>query len=89
MIPDLETVLRAARRCSDLEMELIHGDVRIVDIMSRLIGHSLERGPTAMGYIPMMAEMLSDFTPETVCNVIINAKQRRPDLLEVWLLATL
>ncbi len=89
MISDLETILRAARRCSDLEMDLIHGDVPLVDVISRLIGHSREWGPTALGYIPMIAELLSDFTPETVCNVLINTKQRRPDLTEAWLLATL
>jgi tetratricopeptide (TPR) repeat protein len=89
MIPDLETVLRAARRCSDTEMDLMHGDVRILDIISRVIDHSRVWGPTPMGYIPMIAEVLSDFTPETVCNVMINGKQRRPDLMEAWLLATL
>ena len=42
-----------------------------------------------MGYVPMLAELLSDFTPETVCGVIIAAKQRAPHLMHDWLCSIL
>jgi len=86
----LETLLRAAKRCSDMEMESVQGDIHLGNLVDRLIDHARSvTGAMATGYVPMIAELLSDFTPETVCNVIINAKQRSPRLMDDWYYAAL
>jgi len=86
----LETLLRAAKRCSDIEMEAVQGDIHLGNLVDRLIDHARSvTGAMATGYVPMIAELLSDFTPETVCNVIINAKQRSPKLMDDWYYAAL
>jgi len=85
-VPQLETVLRAARRCLDQETQ----SIPLEDLVARLLTHS-NRGParSSLGYVPMIAELLSDFTPETVCGVIMNAKQRAPNLVHDWVCSTL
>jgi hypothetical protein len=90
IVPDFETLMRAARRCSDLELERMQKDVSLADIVSRLVAHGNKtQGQMAIGYVPMISEMLSDFTPETVCNVIINAKRIVPQMMGDCLCATL
>jgi tetratricopeptide (TPR) repeat protein len=90
LIPGLETFSRAARRCSELELERDPSNVSLEDMVSRLIHHAKRtRGDLALGLVPMIAELLSDFTPETVCRVVVTAKQRIPQLMEDSVYATL
>lgn len=86
----LETLLRAGKRCSDLEMESVDGDVQMGNLVDRLIDHAgAVSGPMARRYVPLIAELLSDFTPETVCSAIINGKRRSPRLMDDWYYAAL
>jgi hypothetical protein len=89
LMPKLDRLYKAARRSSDEELEMGY-DIPLVDIAQRLITHQSQvRGKPGMVFVPMVAELLSDFTPETVCNAIFNMKQRAPHLMHPVVLATI
>ena len=53
LVLSLETVLRASKRCSDMEMEAVHGDIHLGNLIDRLIEHArLVTGAMATGYVP-------------------------------------
>lgn len=87
LVPDLEIVLRAARRSSDEEFQNISYDVTLQDLMSRLLDHGAMGAPSMRGHVPLIAELLSDFTPETVCGVLLNAKRFAAHLFDIWISA--
>ena len=89
LMPILEEFLRASDNTSKAEMEREHSPSFGLDkVTRRLILHSRKiRGGFGIGYVPMIAELLSDFTPESVWAVIVSGKGTAPNLYGSWLAA--
>jgi tetratricopeptide (TPR) repeat protein len=89
LLPILGEFLRSSDNSSKAEMERGHSPGFSLDkVTRRLIMHSRKiRGGFGIGYVPMIAELLSDFTPETVWTVMVNGKRTAPNLYGSWLAA--
>jgi hypothetical protein len=89
LLPALGDFLKASDNSSKAEMEREHSPGFSIDkVTRRLILHSRKiRGAFGIGYVPMIAELLSDFTPETVWVVITSGQQSAPNLYGAWLAA--
>jgi hypothetical protein len=89
LLPLLQEFLGSSDRISKAEMEREHSPGFGIDkVTRRLLLHSGKiRGALGIGYVPMIAELLSDFTPETVRIVIATGQQSASSLYEAWLAA--
>lgn len=91
LLPVLEEFLKSSENNSKAEMEREHSPGFSIDkVTRRLVTHSRKiRGAFGIGYVPMIAELLSDFTPETVWVVIVKGQQAAPTLYKSWLAAVI
>lgn len=87
----LHAFLEASENNSRAEMERLHSPgFRLEQVISHLVSFSRRiRGPLGAGSVPMLAELLSDFTPETVWGVLTGARKAAPDFADSWLAANL
>lgn len=87
----LHAFLEASSNNSRAEMERLHSPgFRLEQVVSHSVSFSRKiRGPQGSGSVPLLAELLSDFTPETVWCVLRKARKAAPEFADSWLAASL
>jgi len=88
MEPVIVHIVNAAQTTSDEEIGQWRGSIEglVGGVLTRA---GLVRGDRSMEYVPIMAELLSDFTPETVFRIILGTAEKDQGVYEHCLHAAL
>lgn len=88
--PVIEGILESALRASEEEFGQMRHGLPLENVVNQLLGHlSKVQSNPYVGYIPLMADLLADFTPESAYRVSVIVSQRTTEVIEYCLCACL